>query len=463
MKPRKPSSQDPQGHLYRVELKQLIDLQHPLAKLAALVDWTRFDETFSPLYDPGNGRPAIPTRLMVGLHYLKHLYQLSDEDVVGQWVENPYWQHLCGSKYFEHEPPIHPTSMTKWRAKIAAAGAEPLLAETIAAGLQLKIVKPQSLQRVVVDTTVQPKAVAYPTDAKLYDDMRRRLVRMARREGLGLRQSYARCGKRMLAAVGRSARGRHKAGIRKHSKKLKTYLGRVIRDIDRKLPEQKRTTAWQQALRLARQIYRQQRGDANKIYSVHAPDTECIAKGKLRKPFEFGHKVSLVTTAREQWVLGALALPGRPFDGHTLAASVAQVEAMMGQTIRGEIYVDKGYRGHDYQGPAKVLAAKSRRKQDPKLRRWYNKRNGIEAMISHMKNDGWLGRNYLKGTLGSRINALLAACGQNLRKLLAWLATHAPPFFCALLRLLRWPFFSQDRPRGACERHSFRALSHGAL
>ena len=143
---------------------------------------------------------------MVGLHYLKHLYQLSDEDVVAQWVENPYWQHLCGSKYFEHEAPIHPTSMTKWRAKIAAAGAESLLAETIAAGLQLKIVKPQSLQRVVVDTTVQPKAVAYPTDAKLYDDMRRRLVRMARREGLALRQSYARCGKRMLAAVGRSAR-----------------------------------------------------------------------------------------------------------------------------------------------------------------------------------------------------------------------------------------------------------------
>jgi IS5 family transposase len=462
MKPRQPSSQDPQGHLYRVELRQLIDLGHPLAKLAAVVEWTRFDETFSPLYDPGNGRPAIPTRLMVGLHYLKHLYQLSDEDVVAQWVENPYWQHLCGSKYFEHEPPMHPTSMTKWRGKIAAAGAEPLLAETIAAGLQLKIVKPQSLQRVVVDTTVQPKAVAYPTDAKLYDDMRRRLVRLARREGLGLRQSYARCGKRMLAAVGRSARGRHKAGIRKHTKKLKTYLGRVIRDIDRKLLEQKRTEAWRQALRLARQIYRQQRGDANKIYSVHAPDTECIAKGKLRKPFEFGHKVSLVTTAREQWVLGALALPGRPFDGHTLAGTIAQVEAMMGQTIRGEIYVDKGYRGHDYQGPAKVLPAKSRRKQDPKLRRWYNKRNGIEAMISHMKNDGWLGRNYLKGMLGSRINALLAACGQNLRKLLAWLETHAPPFFCALLRLRGWPLYSQDRPRGAWERHSFRALPHCA-
>jgi IS5 family transposase len=369
---------------------------------------------------------------------------------------------LCGSKYFEHELPIHPTSMTKWRGKIAAAGAEPLLAETVAAGLLLKAVKPQSLQRVVVDTTVQPTAVAYPTDAKLYDDMRRRLVRLARREGLDLRQSYVRCGKRLLAAVGRSVRGRHKAGIRKHTKKLKTYLGRVVRDIERKLPASQRTAAWQQALRLARRLLRQQRGDANKIYSVHAPETECIAKGKLRKPFEFGHKVSLVTTAREQWVVGALALEQRPFDGHTLAAAITQVEAMMGQRIRGEIYVDKGYRGHDYPGPAKVLLAKSRRKQEPRLRRWYNKRNGIEAMISHMKNDGWLGRNYLKGVAGSRLNALLAACGQNLRKLLAWLAAHPRPFFCVWMPLLLGAPCSPDRPCRAAGRNLSCALLHGA-
>ena len=184
----------------------------------------------------------------MGLHSLKHIFRLSDEEVVARWVENPYWQHLCGSKYFEHELPIHPTSMTKWRDKITAAGAEPMLAATIAASLQLKIVQPQSLQRVVVDTTVQPRAVAYPTDAKLYDDMRRKLVRQARRQGLPLRQSYVRCGKRLLAAVGRSARGRHKAGIRKHTKKLKTYLGRVLRDIDRKLPQENRTPAWQQLL-----------------------------------------------------------------------------------------------------------------------------------------------------------------------------------------------------------------------
>lgn len=432
--------------MYRTELINLINLEHPLARLGRTVQWERFDEAFTPLYDPGNGRPAIATRLMVGLHYLKHLYQLSDEDVVQHWVENPYWQYLCGSKYFEHEMPIHATSMTRWRRKIEVAGAEQMLAETIAAGLDVKVIKPQSLQRVVVDTTVQERAVAYPTDAKIFDDMRRKLVRLAKRERLELRQSYARLGPQRLHDVGRSARGRHKAGIRKHTKKLRTYLGRVLRDIDRKLPKKKRSESWQQALALARKIFHQQRVSPDRIYSVHAPETQCIAKGKLRKPYEWGHKVGLVTTAKGQFVVGAVAFSQRPFDGHTLAASVEQVERMMGQPIRGEIYVDRGYRGHNYEGPARVLIAKIKRKQEPDLRRWYRQRNGIEAAISHMKNDGWLGRNYLKGMIGSRINALLSACGQNLRKLLAWLAAHPGKPFCALLLLLLKPLHRRLLP-----------------
>jgi IS5 family transposase len=436
MKPRKPSAQEPQNELFRVELIHLIDLNHPLAKLAGVVDWAKFDQAFEPLFDDRSGRPAIPTRVMVGLHYLKHLHGLSDEEVVEQWVENPYWQYLCGSKYFEHRLPIHPTSMTRWRKKIVTAGAEQLLQETLAAGLQLKALRPADLQRTVVDTTVQERAVAFPTDAKLYDDMRRKLVRLAQRQNLALRQSYARCGQRMLQAVGRSTRGHHLAGIRKHTRKLKTYLGRVLRDIERKLPETERGDNWKAALELAWRLFQQQRTDSNKVYSVHAPETECIAKGKLRKPYEFGHKVGLVTTARNQFVLGALMLPHKPYDGHTLAACLEQVERIAGQTISGEIYVDRGYRGYHYDGPAQVLIAKPKRRQEPQLQRWYRKRNGIEAAISHMKNDGWLGRNYLKGYIGSRINALLSACGQNLRKLLNWLAARPLPAFCALLRSL---------------------------
>ena len=436
MKPRQPSSQEPQNELFRVELIHLIDLDHPLVKLARVVDWSKFDAAFEPLFDDQTGRPAMATRLMVGLHYLKHLHGLSDEDVVEQWVENPYWQYLCGSKYFEHRLPIHPTSMTRWRKKIAAAGAEKLLEETLAAGLQLKLLQPADLQRVIVDTTVQERAVAFPTDAKLYDDMRRKLVRLAQQHGLTLRQSYARCGRRMLHAVGRSTRGHHLAGIRKHTRKLKTYLGRVLRDIERKLPAPERSENWQGALQLAWHLFEQQRTDSDKVYSVHAPETECIAKGKLRKPYEFGHKVGIVTTARNQFVLGALTLPHKPYDGHTLASCIEQVERIAGQPVGGEIYVDRGYRGHNYQGPAQVFIAKPKRQQEPELQRWYRKRNGIEAAISHMKNDGWLGRNYLKGYLGSRVNALLSACGQNLRKLLGWLTANPLRPFFALLQLL---------------------------
>jgi len=176
---------------------------------------------------------------------------------------------------------------------------------------------------------------------------------------------------------------------------------------------------------------------------VHAPETQCIAKGKLRKPYEFGHKVGLVTTAKGQFVVGAVAFSQRPFDGHTLAASVQQVKKMMGQVIRREIYVDKGHRATK---PRPSAHSQDQTQAGPDLRRWYRKRNGIEAAISHMKNDGWLGRNYLKGMIGSRINALLSACGQNLRKLLAWLAAHPGRPFCALLLLLLKPLNRRSFP-----------------
>ena len=241
--------------------------------------------------------------------------------------------------------------MTRWRKKIEAAGAEQMLAETIAAGLDLKVIRPQSLWRVVVDITVQERAVAYPTDAKIFDDMRCKLVRLTKREGIELRQSYQRLGPQRRYAVGRNARGQHHAGIRKHTRMLRTYLGRVLRDIDRKLPQEKRSESWQQALALARKIFWQQRGAPDRIFSVHAPETQCIAKGKLRKSYGRGHKVGLVTTAQGQFVLGAVAFSRRPFDGHTLAAFVQQAEKMMGQAIRGESYVDKGYHGHGYERP----------------------------------------------------------------------------------------------------------------
>ena len=163
-----PKATDNQNLLFSARLEQILSHSHPLYKLADAIDWSEFDKAFGKLYDPGQGRPAKPIRLMVGLHYLKHTYDLSDEDVVARWIENPYWQYFCGCSHFQHEFPIDPSLMTKWRNKIKAEGMEKLLEVTIKTGLKTIMVKPTEFKKLSVDTTVQEKAITFPTDAKLY-------------------------------------------------------------------------------------------------------------------------------------------------------------------------------------------------------------------------------------------------------------------------------------------------------
>jgi transposase, IS5 family len=419
MKPKKPPNTDPQKDLFRVELEDIIDHRHPMVTLSTQIPWEDFDAAFSPRYCADNGRPAIATRLMVGLHYLKHTFDLSDAEVVVRWVENPYWQYFCGMKYFEHEPPIDPSSMSRWRSKQGEAGAEELLAATVKAGLRSGVVKPSSFLRINVDTTVQEKAAAHPTDARLYQRMRERLASLARRQGVELRQSYARKGKNALMMAGRYAHARRMSQSRREIRNLRTYLGRVKRDVERKIMGNAYLErVFAEALAMAQRLLDQKRDGKNKLYSIHAPEVECISKGKAHKKYEFGVKVGVVTTSRDNFVIGMKALAGNPYDGHTLSACVAQAERMTGKEITGDVFVDRGYRKHDYKGSANVNIGKSRRGLCPTMRKWMKRRAAIEPIIGHMKNDGKLGRNWLKGTEGDSINALLCGCGQNLRKLL---------------------------------------------
>jgi len=263
---------------------QIVDPDHPLVKLSGVVDWDRLDELFGETFSEA-GRPGIPTRLMVALHYLKYTYNLSDEDVVLGWTENPYWQYLSGMKYFEHEIPIHPSSMTRWRKRIGEAGAEELLKETIEAGLKLKAVKSFQLKRVNVDTTVQEKDIRFPTDGRLYDRARERLVKAAKGRDIPLRQNYNRLSKRQLLQHSRYAHARQMKRAAKCTRKMRTYLGRVIRDIERKFPNPDPEIA--SLLETSRKIHSQKRNDKNKVYSVHEPSTECISKGKAHKKYEF--------------------------------------------------------------------------------------------------------------------------------------------------------------------------------
>lgn len=410
---------DGQGELYSVRLDFLCNETHPLSRLSNSIGWSHFDESFGQLYSEGQGRPAKPTRLMVGLHYLKHAFDLSDEEVVGQWIENPYWQLFCGEEYFQHDFPIDPSLMTKWRNRLKSAGLEKLLEETIRAGLETKVLKRTSLNRLNVDTTVQEKAVSFPTDSKLYHRMRIKLVNEAKACGVLLRQSYTHKSKQSLVMQSRYTHARQMKRSRKEVKKLKTYLGRVTRDIERKIssnPNLKDRFA--SLLEMGHRLLQQKRMDKGKLYSLHAPEIECIAKGKAHKRYEFGCKVSLTTTSKDNFVVGAQAIHGNPYDGYTLNEAVKQAERL-GDFTTKEIFVDRGYRGHNYEGKAKVhLARRGMRKLKPSLRRWFKRRSAIEPVIGHMKNDGRLGRNYLLGQEGDRINAILCGAGHNIRKLL---------------------------------------------
>lgn len=434
MKPKKSPVHERQGNLFRVELARIIDRGHGLVKLAEAVDWHRLDEMFGSTYCPDNGRPGVSTRLMVALHYLKYTHNLSDEEVVACWVENPYWQYFSGMKWFEHDVPIDPSSMTRWRKRIGEAGAEGLLRETLEAGLKIKAVKPHQLKRVNVDTTVQEKEIRFPTDARLYDRARQRLAEAAKDRGISLRQNYNRKSKHALYMQSRYAHAQQMQRARQCTRKLKTYLGRVIRDIERNY--QKPDEPLRNLLEIGRKIFHQQRTDKNKTYSVHAPEVECISKGKAHKRYEFGCKVSVAATSRGGWFVGAQAVHGNPYDGHTLSDALSQVERM---GIRPEqAFVDMGYRGHNYAGPVEVHVDKRHRGRTAKsLWRWMKRRAAIEPGIGHLKREHRMDRNRLKGKEGDCINAILSAAGMNFSKLLRWAGDLLRLFFLWIFSLCK--------------------------
>jgi transposase, IS5 family len=414
-KPTMPSS----GDLYRSRLDQILDHRHELSRLAGLIDWNRFDQEFGRFYRP-LGRPAKPTRLMVGLSYLQHTFNLSDEAVVQRWIENPYWQWFCGCEYFQHELPCDPSSLTRWRKRLGPDGLETLLAATIQAGLDSGAVRPSSLERISVDTTVQPKAITHPTDAKLYLKALLALVRQTKKCGLELRQAHTRLAKRAAVQVGRYAHARQMRRMRRELKRLKTYLGRVYRDVARKVAaDEALSRLFAPLLGLTERLLTQERTSKNKLYSLHAPEVVCIAKGKAHRLYEFGSKVAVAVTNREGFVLASKALDGNPYDGHTLGTTMDQVAALTG-VEPARIYVDQGYRGHDYAKTDRVFITRQRRGLTPTIKRELRRRSAIEPMIGHMKADGRLGRNHLLGAAGDAMNALLVAAGHNLRLILNW-------------------------------------------
>jgi IS5 family transposase len=423
MRPKKPETTG-EGDLFRARLEQIIDLKHELVQLAGTIDWDWIDREIAPLYSD-KGRPGIETRFVIGLLLLKHIYGLSDEGVCERWVYDPYFQHFTGEKFFQHEFPHERSDLSHWRKRLGDK-LEVLLAESLRVAHASGALRTRDLKRVTVDTTVQPKNITFPTDAKLLHAAINGIVRLAKKHGVQLRQSYQRIAKRAAMMAGRYAHAKQFKRHHRQLRLLRTRLGRIIRDVRRKIAGRTDIeAAFEWPLARANQIRsQQQRQRGWKLYSFHAPEVECIGKGKANAPYEFGVKASIVTTnARApggQFVLHAKALPGNPYDGHTLGAVIDDTQKLTGCVIE-RVYVDKGYRGHNASNPRRVFISGQKRGVFGVIRRELRRRSAIEPVIGHLKAEGHLGRCYLKGREGDAANAVLTAVGHNLRLVLAWL------------------------------------------
>ncbi len=409
---------DRQDNLFRNRLSQQLNPKHPLFRLSQVIDWSAIEKEFGKFYRASPGHPPKPIRLMTGLLMLQHMEGLSDEGVVELWVENPYWQYFCGYDDLQWEKPINPSSLTRWRKRLGKEGVEKILSLTVITALKIGHTAERDCSQVIADTTVMEKAIEYPLDSKLLHKAREQLVALAKEAGLTLRQTYTRLGRAALRKAASYGHAKQYKRMAKQVKKLRGFLGRVVRDVERKATGLDLSLKMRDLLEKARHLLNQTKASKNKLYSLHAPEVECIAKGKAHKRYEFGCKVALVITHKQGLALSAQALHGNPYDGHTLQDSLNHSEKISGITIK-EAFADRGYKGHDVSDKQVILARQ--KGLSLKLKRALKRRNAIEPHIGHMKTEGKLRRHWLKGILGDQLNALLCAIGHNMRLLRAFL------------------------------------------
>lgn len=405
----------PQLNIFDTPLERFINLEHELCILSKQIDWDSIEEEFSVYYSE-TGRPSVPIRRMVGLLLLKHIYNLSDEAMVDRWIENPYWQYFSGEKVFQTQKPFDPTEFIHFRNRIGKEGIEKLLKVSV----QL-FGKEAQEKEVLIDSTVQEKNITYPTDAKLHKRIIEKVNKIAKREGITLRQTYTRTLKQLMIDQRFHNHPKRKKKAKAAMRKIKTIAGRQVRDIERKFsPSQQQE--YKELFIILHKILTQEKAGKNKIYSIHEPDVSCIAKGKEAKKYEFGNKSGIVLTKTTKIVVGAIAFEGNPYDGHTLEEHLTQTEYLTESKPKTGI-VDRGYRGKKKINGTAIISPSIAKKettqyQKQKARKQFRARAGIEPVISHIKHDHRMLRNYLKGTAGDQLNTILAGTGYNLKKML---------------------------------------------
>ena len=439
---------------FRSRIDAMINLSDPLAVLARRLPWALIEATLAAKFERENragqsldgadlfgptavivgggistaGRTRLSIRLMASLVYLKNSFNLSDEELCARWSENILWQFFSGLDYYEHRLPCDPTQIGRFRRALGEDGLEQLLKATIDTAVAIKAVKPVELERVIVDTTVQEKAIAHPVDSRLLEIARHKVVGAARRAGIQLKQTFAKEGKELRRRAGGYAHAKQFRRLKKVVKRQRTTLGIVMREVQRKreAPQfvalnAKAVSDLMMWLGRAERIRTQQTKDKNKLYALHAPEVECIGKGKARKPYEFGVKASVVISHKTGLMMGARTFQGNPYDGHILSASIEQATNLL-QDIPAkikQIVVDLGFRGVDADNPGMEIIHRGKIKSlGVQQKKWLRRRQAVEPAIGHLKSDHRMDRCWLQGAMGDALHAISCAAGFNLRWLM---------------------------------------------
>lgn len=406
-------------------LADQLDQKHPLYQLANKINWSFFDDSFACHYSANMGKPGKPIRLMVSLLILKHVRNLSDENLVEHWSENNYFQYFSGEQHFQAKMPCVPTELVAFRQRIGEPGVELILKESI----RVNDPPDNGKSGIVLsaDTTVQEKNITYPTDDKLYKKIIKKCWIIANKESIDLRQSYTRTVKK-LSNEQRFKHTRHGAkAARKANKKIQIIAGRLIREIARKLPLV-RLGVYLPDLKLYQRVLSQKRGDSNKIYSLHEPDVKCYAKGKEHKKFEFGSKACILVDQSSGIIMGATNFTQTLHDSKTIPDVLEQYERLNGKEAK-DVFVDRGYKGIKQYKASTIHVPVVDKDITKSKRKKHSRRAAIEPVIGHLKQDYRLCRNYLKGILGDNMNLILAAAGMNFKRRMNLWRTEA---------ILRW-------------------------
>ena len=409
----KPPDKQTQYNLVNKTLMEQLDFKRPLMLLAKHYPWDYVEKKFAQYYSD-KGRPSKSIRLMVGLIILKQLRNLSDAQLLEEWVENPYYQYFCGEKEFQHKFPCNSSDITYFRKRIGEEGFAELFKISVA--MHGKKAKEDEI---IIDSTVQEKNITYPTDVKLYIKIIGKCKIIAKKENIKFRRIYKEELHELLRTVRfqKIKKGNSKK-VQRAKKRIKTITGIFIRELKKKLSISFKK--YKNDFKIFEKVICQSKNSKNKVYSIQESQTICIKKGKIGKPCEFGSKVSLAITKSTVIIVGIALFIKNLFDGRTLDKTLENVSKNTGK-IPSVAYCDRGYRGVKKVNGTRIEIPDVPKKTTTALekktaRKNFGRRCSIEPVISHLKHDFRMARNRLKGSIGDAINMFAAAMAFNLSK-----------------------------------------------